>query len=122
MINQNMPSLAGEVTAKSKLGNMLELFCQGRYLNRYEAETFHDHCLHTTVSTLKNTHGIEFLSYWETVPCLGGRAWVRVKRYSLKPTPANIKAARTLLGLWDAMEKRRIEKKAQANKDKEADQ
>ena len=101
MTNANdMLETAGVTAPKSKatkLATMLALFCKGRSLNRFEAELWHDHCLNTTISTLKNGYGIEFLNYWETVPCMGGRATVRVKRYSLLATPDNIKGANALL-------------------------
>lgn len=103
--------------ATTKLSTMLALFVRGRTLNRFEAEECHDHCLHTTVSTLKNNHDLSFNAEWETVPCLGGRSWVRVKRYSLLTTPTNLRAAKTLLALWDAMAERRAAKRAQAKQD-----
>lgn len=121
MINNAMPSGAGKDATGSKLSTMLALFVRGRTLNRFEAEDYHDHCLHTTVSTLKNTHGLAFNAEWETVPCLGGRSWVRVKRYSLLTAPTNLRGAKALLALWDAMAERKAAKRAaktdQARKD-----
>ena len=67
-------------------------------LNRFEAEPLHDHCLHSTVSGLRRSHGIEFDRKFETVPCLKGRATTKVKRYWIAPTPDNLKRAREALG------------------------
>lgn len=51
-----------------------------RSLNRFEAEKIGDHCLHSTVSTLRHANGIDIDRVWETVPTRFGRA-TRVKRY-----------------------------------------
>lgn len=66
-------------------------------MNRFEAENHHDHCLHSTVSTLQNQHLITIASEFERVPCMGGASTVRVKRYWLETSPRNIKVARALL-------------------------
>lgn len=52
-----------------------------RSLNRFEAESYGDHCLHSTISDLRND-GYEIASHWELVPNrFGGET--RVKRYFL---------------------------------------
>jgi len=51
-------------------------------LNRFEAERIGDHCLHSTVSSLKES-GHVILSHWERVPTRWG-APCRVKRYWLE--------------------------------------
>lgn len=84
----------------TKMATMLELFLKGRNLNRFEAEDHHDHCLHSTVSTLQNGFGIIISRMSETVPCLRGRSTVRCKRYWLDTSPDNIAAARALLAYW----------------------
>lgn len=84
---------------RSKLETMLALFVQGRNFNRFEAENHHDHCLHSTVSTLQNGYGIKIDRVSETVPCLRGRSTVTCKRYWLDTSPDNITAARALLGM-----------------------
>ena len=81
----------------TKIETMLRLFVQGYNLNRFEAEAHHDHCLHSTVSTLQNSYGIKIARMTETVLCLGGKATVRVKRYWLETSAENIAAARALL-------------------------
>jgi hypothetical protein len=100
MENKDAP-LAGIVTPKSKHATILGLFCKGQSLNRFEAEGWHDHCLNSTVSAFQNGHGISIDSSWETVPCLGGRSTVKVKRYRLKASPENIKAAHSLLAMME---------------------
>jgi hypothetical protein len=76
---------------------ILSLFVGGARLNRFEAEAHHDHCLHSTVSALEGL-GIVIARKWESVPCLGGQALCRCKRYWLDMTPENVAAARALLG------------------------
>lgn len=82
---------------RTKLETVFKQFVMGRDFNRFEAEDFHDHCLHSTVSTLQNGYGIKIDSEFETVPCLRGRSTVRCKRYWLNTSPDNIAAARVLL-------------------------
>ena len=89
---------------RTKLATILREFVKGRNMNRFEAEAHNDHCLHSTVSTLKNSYGIQIDRMFETVPCVRGRAVVRCKRYWLDNTiPENIAAAWALLS---ALERR----------------
>lgn len=85
----------------TKLAAMLREFLNGRNLNRFEAESHHDHCLHSTVSTLQNAYGILIARKSETVPCLRGRSSVRCARYWLDTAPDNISAARALLAMLE---------------------
>ena len=87
---------------RSKLENMLGIFLRGIALNRFQAEDHHDHCLHSTVSTLQNGYGIEIARKSESVPCLSGRATVRCMRYWLDTSPDNLAAARALLAMLGA--------------------
>jgi hypothetical protein len=89
-----------DVNRKTKIETILGLFVSGLSLNRFEAERHHDHCLHTTVSTLENGHGILIERESETVPCVGGSKTTRCKRYWLKRDPDNIKRANALLAYW----------------------
>lgn len=52
-----------------------------RSLNRFQAEQYGDHCLHSTVSTLRSIGHI-IADRWETVPTRWGKT-CRVKRYWL---------------------------------------
>lgn len=85
----------------TKLATILGLLVSGRRLNRFEAEHHHDHCLHTTVSTLQNGHGVTIERMFESVPCKRGTAWTRVCRYWLNTCPDNIQRARVLLAYME---------------------
>ncbi|NEX61730.1 hypothetical protein G3574_11625 [Noviherbaspirillum sp. 17J57-3] len=51
----------------------------GQSLNRFEAERLGDHCLHSTISSLR-AKGYQFHDDWEWVRTRFGRE-VHVKRY-----------------------------------------
>lgn len=84
----------------TKIASMLRLLVNGRSLNRFDAESHHDHCLHSTVSKLQEW-GLKVDRHWEKVPCLGARAQVRVKRYWLRCDPDNLELATKLLCAWE---------------------
>ena len=68
----------------SKKKRVLLALCE-RSFNRFEAERqLHDHCLHTTVSTLQNNHDIEVSRKFETVPGYMGIK-TKVCRYWIAP-------------------------------------
>lgn len=83
--------------AKTKLNRVLAYLLAGNSLNRFEAQKLNDHCLNSTISTLKNCKGLEIITKPEAVPCLGGAKKVRVIRYWLAQTSDNIKRAKALL-------------------------
>lgn len=86
----------------TKKERVLSHFLNGARLNRFEAERMvHDHCLHSSVSTLQREHGIVIDRVFETVPALKGLATARVCRYWLRPDPDNLKRARAVLGMTD---------------------
>lgn len=93
----------------TKIGSMLKLFVNGRSLNRFEAELYYDHCLHSTVSKLQDW-GLKVDRQWEQVPCLGAREQVRVKRYWLRCDPDNLQLARKLLSAWEGRSYARVPK------------
>jgi hypothetical protein len=98
MSDKDMTERSGLDTPKiTKLETILGLLVSGRSLNRFEAEQHHDHCLHTTVSTLQNGHGVTIERMFESVPCKRGTAWTRVCRYWLNNKPDNTQRARDLL-------------------------
>lgn len=66
---------------KTKKQVILEALTSGS-LNRFEAERLGDHCLHSTVSELRQS-GHAILSHWERVPTRWG-VECRVKRYWLE--------------------------------------
>ena len=98
-----LPGITLRLTGKprTKLATILREFVKGRNMNRFEAEAHNDHCLHSTVSTLKNSYGIQIDRVFETVPCVRGRAVVRCKRYWLDTIPENIAAAGALLSVLE---------------------
>ena len=73
-------------------------FNDGASLNRFDSERYGDHCLHSTVSSLRNDYGILFDDQFEEVPALGGTAVARVKRYWLHRSEENLLRVRNLLG------------------------
>lgn len=86
----------------SKIHCILRVLVGGKSLNRFEAERFHDHCLHSTISALSNDYGIKIHRHYETVPCVRGRKQVPVKRYWLnKADPENVNAARNLMAYFE---------------------
>lgn len=63
----------------TKILRILETLRSGRSLNRFEAERIGDHCLHTTIATLR-AEGVLIVDEWEEVPTRFGKP-ARVKRY-----------------------------------------
>jgi len=57
---------------------ILAMMQAGRSLNRFEAEQYGDHCLHSTISTLRSK-GYQFTDAWEKIQTRFGK--IRVKRY-----------------------------------------
>ncbi len=58
---------------------ILAIMRSGQSLNRFEAERLGDHCLHSTISTLRSKGNL-FSDTWEWVPTRFGET--RVKRYT----------------------------------------
>ncbi len=99
MLTWNMTKIgSGNDAPIGKHVNILKAFVEGRSLNRFEAESLHDHCLNSTVSVLQNTFGVIIDRHRESVPCVNGKASVSVNRYYLNERPENIKRARDVLG------------------------
>ena len=87
------------VKSGTKEHTVLSALATGQSFNRFDAEReLHDHCLHSTVSTLQGK-GIIIHRERETVPCLGGNANTDVMRYRLLPD--QILKAKQLLGLTE---------------------
>lgn len=52
-----------------KIQRVFSALMNGQSFNRFEAERkLHDHCLHTTVSTIQQKYGIHVAREFETVP------------------------------------------------------
>lgn len=86
-------------TAPSKICRVLAILISGRSLNRFEAEREGEHCLHSTVAVLSNTHCLLITRTPEKVPTNWG-ASCRVIRYRL--APSHIDRAEKLLALLTA--------------------
>ena len=52
----------------TKNSNIINVFQSGKSLNRFEAESFGDHCLNTTISTLSSQLDLEIPRKMEKVP------------------------------------------------------
>lgn len=65
-------------TRPCKLYRILSTFAKGEKLNTFAARDLGDTCLHSTVSTLQNRHGLNIARDWQTVPGRFGDSRVRV--------------------------------------------
>jgi hypothetical protein len=83
---------------ETKLVRILRLLYEGGAWTFQTIREHGDSCLHSTVSTLQNLHGIEVDREPFTVRGFGGRA-TRCKLYRLRRTPDNLKRARAVLGV-----------------------
>ena len=93
----NNSTVFPKVRKGTKEHAVLSALITGRSYNRFEAEReLHDHCLHSTVSTLQGK-GISIHRENEKVPCMGGEKLIDVKRYRL--LPHEIEKAKRLLGV-----------------------
>lgn len=80
-----------------KCVRVLSALLTGKSFNRFEAETeLNDHCLHSTISTLKNKYSVIVSRKSETVRGYQGIPTI-VKRYSLDRDEENLKLVRQLL-------------------------
>ncbi|MEH6389650.1 MAG: hypothetical protein V7772_17465 [Pseudomonas profundi] len=83
---QSRPRKADSITkAPSKTARILSHLLTGASLNRFEAESLGDHCLHSTISALANVYMLSFRRQPERVPNHWGEP-CRVTRYSLPPS------------------------------------
>jgi len=82
---------------KTKIDRVLAAFMSGSNYNRFEAgRQLHDHCLHSTVSTLQKKYGLTISREFETVPGYQGH-----------PTP--------VCRYWIALEERKRFERQRAN-------
>lgn len=88
---------------ETKTGRVLAALMSGRRFNRFEAEReLHDHCLHSTISTLEKKHGLTISRKFETVPGYQGnptnvcRYWIglderlRIERLGVNTRKQNL--------------------------------
>lgn len=69
------------ITKLDRVINLLKTRPQG--LNRFEAESFGEHCLNSTASVIRSMYGDKLIQRWETVPSRFTNKGVRVLRYWL---------------------------------------
>lgn len=82
-VGSNTSTIKAEVSGslpkpQGKQDAILSVLKAGTSLNRFEAEQIGDHCLHSTISGLRNK-GHKIHDDWEWVPTRFGK--VHVKRY-----------------------------------------
>jgi hypothetical protein len=68
---------------RRKIDTILKLLEAGVSLNRFEAERYGDHCLNSTIATLRNDYYLPIMDCREAVPNRFG-GMTRVKRYWLE--------------------------------------
>ena len=69
------------ITKLDRIVNLLKTRPEG--LNRFEAESFGEHCLNSTAAVIRSMYGDKLIQRWETVPTRYCADGVRVKRYWL---------------------------------------
>jgi len=84
-VNKKKPPVSAKIEgAKNKIlnkNNTIMGILYQRPLHRFQAEVEGDHCLPSTISSLKTLHGLEFPRRWVKVPNrFGGET--SVKEYS----------------------------------------
>lgn len=69
------------ITKLDRVINLLTTRPEG--LNRFEAESFGDHCLNSTVAVIRSMYGDKLIQRWEIVPTRHCSTGVRCLRYWL---------------------------------------
>ena len=82
---------------KTKVATVLHYLAFSGSLNRFEAERIGDHCLHSTISNLRNDYHLAISGEPEKVPNRLG-SLTAVNRYSLDASSRE--QALKLLALW----------------------
>lgn len=73
---------ANYTQTRTKKSTIIQALKLPEGVNRFEAERLGDHCLNSTISTLR-AEGWNIVSHWEIVPCRFTSKGVRVKRYRM---------------------------------------
>lgn len=82
--NHREPTSSSRIRRSTKLRRIFAELAHGRSLNRFEAESLGDHCLHSTVSTIQQRYRIIVSRREEIVRGFGGHP-TRVVRYWFEP-------------------------------------
>jgi hypothetical protein len=89
--------MTNSASTSTKKKRVLLALCKRSY-NRFESERLlSDHCLHSTVSTIQNQHGIDVCRKFEEVPGYMGTK-TRVCRYWIQPE--NVEKALKTAKFW----------------------
>lgn len=78
-----------EPKAITKLQRIVEILHRPEGLNRFEAESYGDHCLNSTVADIRAIYGNKLIQRWEIVPSRFSSDGVRVLRYWLTEGSCN---------------------------------
>jgi hypothetical protein len=79
-----------------KKWRVLQAFMKGERWHRFTAFELHDTCLHSTVSTLRHSHGVKFLD--RSIPIVTRHGFrTHVTQYWLDPDKVNMALAEALL-------------------------
>ena len=77
--------MKNRASLETKADRVLKALMSGLSFNRFEAEILlHDHCLHSTISSLERRHNITISRHFETVEGYQGNS-TRVCRYCVMP-------------------------------------
>jgi len=69
------------ITKLDRIVNLLKTLPGG--LNRFEAESYGEHCLNSTTAVIRSMYGDKLIQRWETVPSRFTDKGVQVYRYWL---------------------------------------
>jgi hypothetical protein len=95
---ESRTSSKANVTRKTtKLERIARIFLRDGWHNFQTIREHGDSCLHTTISTFRHGHGIEFDDEPDSVRGFGGNP-TRCKKYALRRTPENLRRLHALLG------------------------
>jgi hypothetical protein len=81
----------------TKLERIARVFLKGGWHNFQSIREYGDSCLHSSISTFRHSHGIEFDDEPDSVRGFGGKP-TRCKKYALRRTPENLRRLHALLG------------------------
>lgn len=96
--NFDKPTKRSVVPKQTKLDRVLRLLLSGEAWTFQSIREHGESCFHTTISKLKNSHGIEIDRDSHIINGYGGHP-TRCKLYRLRRTPENLRRAHALLGL-----------------------
>ncbi|TDQ37566.1 hypothetical protein [Thiopseudomonas denitrificans] len=106
-LREHANGTTGQPVKDNKITRVLALLVAGRSINRLEVLAHGDTVLNSTISTLRNSHGLTIADEWETHTGPNGSA--PVKRYWI-PEGEAMEQAHKLLNHWRAKAARKAVK------------